>query len=323
MANGQLATALRTARLADIGHLSRRVLGLPYMSREDFLPTLSYEAAARLSGLSRRARGDGPAPVIVLGVMPRCGTNFLHDLLALHPDVYPDPGTLYEFPLLSVTGAARALRDEFVLRFPRNAENVHELDLLAMLAGAWLGELRREAGSAPILLKSPHVNGVGLAPHIFSGARIILCLRDGRDVVDSTLKSFSRFSLGRKTFGQLSREWRLGAEAIASFRPGGENAHPDVIVVRYEDLISDLKANVSVILQHAGLAADRYDLDAAATLPVRGSSRSSAVGDDRWKPEARTADFKPLRRWENWSQARKDQFIRIAGPSLSAAGYEH
>ena len=318
----RLRRTLRSARAADYSKLVRRFLGLPYLTVEDFLPPISGDQAARLSRLSLNARGPGPAPILVLGIMPRCGSNFLRDLIALHPDTYPDPWNLYEFPLLGTVDAARAWADDFIVRFPRNEEQFGELDMLAMLGGAWLRELQREAGDKPILLKSPHVHALGLAPYLFAGARIVICLRDGRDVIDSTINTFSRYSPGRKTFGQLSREWRCGAEAIASFLPGGENEHPDVLVVRYEDVLDDTDARMREVLQHSGLDPERYDFAAAASLPGRGSSRNKSTDEERWKPQERAVNFKPIRRWEKWSSSRKEQFLRIAGASLQAAGYD-
>ena len=134
---------LKTARLGNLGQMARRVAGLQYLSDQDFLPEVDADAAARLRDLARHARGDGPAPIIVLGVMPRSGSNMIRDVLALHPDVAADPGRLYEFPLLHAADGAGALMEEFISYFPRNAEVLGRYDALAMLAGAWLRELQR------------------------------------------------------------------------------------------------------------------------------------------------------------------------------------
>ncbi len=317
-----LARVLGDTRLAELPKRVRRLAGLPYLAREDFLCDLPAAEAERLARLSRNARGAGPAPIVVLGVMPRSGTNFLHDLISLHPDVHADPGRLYEFPLLQVARGAEALMGDFVARFPRNAEVLGRRDLLAMLAGAWLGELQREAGPRRMLLKCPHVENLALAPHVYAGAKILLCLRDGRDVVDSWLGTFPRWSPRRKTFGQLAREWRLSAEAILRFAERGPLAHPDVAVVRYEDLQGDPEPELRRVLAHAGLDAAAYDFATAAALPVRGSSRAGGSDHERWQPQARKADFNPVRRWAGWPPARLARFDRIAGDLLREAGYE-
>jgi len=313
---------LRATRLEDLPRQVLRVLGLAYLTRADFLPEVSADEAARVAELSRNARGGGPAPILLLGVMPRSGSNFLRDLIAAHPGVHADPGRLYEFPLLQVASSAGALMQDFVARFPRNAEVVSRWDALGLLAGAWLGELQREAGEKQILLKSPHVQNLTLAPHVFAGAKIVLCLRDGRDVIDSSLKTFGRWSLSRKTFGQLAQEWRLGAEAILGFDEGGPQAMPDVTVVRYEELVAAPEPTLRRVFSRIGLDPGAYDFTKVAAMPVRGSSRAEGQDDARWQPQERSADFKPVRRWASWTPARKARFERIAGQVSKEAGYE-
>jgi protein-tyrosine sulfotransferase len=318
---GEANRVLRSLRLGDVYPLARRIAGLPYLAREDFLPEIGPETAGRLRALALRARGDIPDPILIFGVMPRSGTNFVRDVLALHPDVCADPGRLYEFPLLHAARGAAAFMDEFIAFFPRNAEVLGPWDGLALMAGAWLRALQDEAGPRRILLKSPHVQNLSLLTAIFPGARAILCLRDGRDVVDSALRTFGGPALTRKTFSQLALEWRLGAETILAFRDGGPHHHPDVMIVAYEDLVARQDATLARVLAHAGLDASRYDSRALAALPVRGSSRSTRQADARWQPETRGRDFRPVGRWSGWSARRKARFDRIAGDVLERAGY--
>lgn len=319
---GDYSRILRSARLGDLGRLARRVAGLQYLAQGDFLPEVTDAEAQRIAGLAARARGEGPAPILVLGVMPRSGTNFLRDLLAMHPDVCADPGRVYEFPLLHAARGAQGFMDEYLSLFPANAEVTGRWDALALLAGAWLREFQHEAGTRQILLKSPHVQNLTLAPHVFPGAKIILCIRDGRDVVDSTLKSFSRRSLARKTFAQLAREWGLATSAALEFGPGGAHAHPDILAVRYEDVVAAPADMTRKLIAHAGLDPDGYDFGKVDAMPVRGSSRSTKAVGEKWQPEEKTADFNPVRRWAAWSDARKARFDRISGAVLEAAGYE-
>lgn len=295
-------------------------MGLRYLRDSDFFSALPAAEAARIRELAAGARGEGPAPILVLGVMPRSGTNFVRDLLALHPDVCADPGRLYEFPLLQVAGSARVLMRDFVSRFPRNAEVTGDWDALALLAGGWLRQLQREAGDRQILLKSPHVQHLCLAPLIFPDARIVLCLRDGRDVVDSSLATFKGGWPRRKTFRQLAEEWRLSAEAI--LQADGTGQGDDMLVLRYEDLVADQAGTLERVLAFTGLDPGPYDHDAAAALPVRGSSRGRRGGDARWQGEEKSADFKPVARWKAWPPSRRAKFDRIAGAALEAAGYD-
>lgn len=313
------------SRISNISRLARRAIGVSYLSTDDFMPNIAKPDADRILGLSKRAYGneDGPAPVIVLGVMPRSGTNFVRDLISKHPAICADPGRLYEFPLLHAGSAAQAFMDEFIAMFPRNSEVLGRWDALAMLSGAWMRELQLEAGQNHILLKSPHVQNLTLAPLIFPGAKIILCLRDGRDVVDSSLRTFSRWTPARKTFGQLAREWQLGTDAILSFAPDGVNHHPDITIVKYETLVTDPNKELTKLLNHTGLDAKNYPFETLSSMPVRGSSRSKSSEDDRWQPQEKSRDFNPVGRWSGWSTRQVSRFERIAGQTLKVAGYDH
>ena len=322
MRSRNLMQLISSSRLRDVPSLAKRAAGIPYLSGKDFLPKITKDEAERLRGLALRARGDTPAPILVFGVMPRSGTNFVRDLLSEHPDVCADPGRLYEFPLLHSGGAARSFMDEFIAMFPRNSEVLSRWDAWAMLSGAWLRELQLEAGEKQILLKSPHVHYLNLAPFIFPDAKIVLCLRDGRDVMESSLRTFSRWSPGRKTFKQLAHEWALGTDAILSFENGRANAHADIKVVYYEKLVSDANKEINLILPHLGLDPERYPFDKLESMPIRGSSRSNINDTERWQPQEKDKNFKPIGRWSSWSKARRARFDKIAGQKLQEAGYE-
>jgi hypothetical protein len=76
------------------------------------------------------------------------------------------------------------------------------------------------------------------------------------------------------------------------------------------------------ILAFLRLDAARYDFDAAEALPVRGSSMLKTAGSElHWKPVAKTADFNPLKRADNWTPAMHRRFYRRAGHLQQLLGY--
>ena len=305
-------------RLGELPRLLRRVLGLRYLDAGDFSIDLPDGEATRLRGIARRARGDGPVPILVLGVLPRSGTNFIHDLLSLDETVHADPGRLYEFPLLQCLPEAEALLHRFIGYFPGNAEVMGKHDMLARLSGAWLRELQQEAGDRRILLKCPHVQYLSMAPIIFPDCDIVVCVRDGRDVIDSSQKTFSGKGLRRKSFSQLAHEWALATEAAYS----EARDQPRVTLVRFEDLVEAPQETASALVDAVGLDATAFPFDKMKSLPVRGSSRSTASRDTRWLPQEKTDDFNPVGRWLGWSERKIQRFNRIGGETLRRAGYQ-
>lgn len=323
MPQRDLRELARYARLPQLYRYGRRAVGLPAARKSDFMVEVPPGETVRLHAIAATIRGPhAPPAIFVHGVLPRSGTNFLADALALHPQVHANPGRLWEFPLLYIAPGAEALQREFLAMFPRNAEVMGRFDLLAYLASGWLTTLQKEAGQRRLLLKSPHVQNLALFRHIFPHDILFLCLRDGRDVIQSSLNTFARWQLRSKGFSELAREWRYATEAILSFEPGGEHAHANAKVVRYEALVEDTEAVVHDALRHARLDPEVFDFDALRRLPVRGSSSLASQGDQRWAPHDKPKDFQPVGRWRKaWSARKKRRFKAIAGTALIQAGY--
>jgi len=313
---------LGNLRLGQFPRYARRLFGLPAARAEDFSVPLTDWERTRLEDIARAVRGPDAKPAIfVHGVLPRSGTNFLSDALELHADLFAHPGRLWEFPLLYVAPGASALQREFVQMFKRNNEVLGRYDMLAYLASGWLAALQQEAGDRQILLKCPHVQYITLFRHIFPDDILLLCLRDGRDIVQSSKGTFRRGLIGRKVTSELMREWRYATEAILSFEPGGLNAYRHAKVVRYEELADAPEPVMGQVLSHAGLDPERYDFEALAKLPVRGSSALSTSDKDRWDQHEKPKDFKPVGRWSSWSPRQRRQFKSLAGAALIRAGY--
>jgi len=312
-----LPSQMANIRLGEVPRYTRRVLGMPYLRPEDFIFEVPRDEASRIRDIARHARGEGPAPIIVLGVMPRSGTNFVRDLLALDPSVCADPGRLYEFPLLHSASDNTAFTQRFLSYFPRNAEVVGRYDMLARQAGAWLRDLQREAGDCRILLKCPHVQNLSLAPLIFPDCNIVICVRDGRDVIESTRRTFRSRRITRKSFSQLAHEWGLATEAAYT----AMETYSGITLARYEDLVGAPREAAEALVRDVGLDVRSFPFDQIETLPVRGSSRSRRTNESRWQPEQKTADFKPVGRWSGWSRRQLRSFDRVAGDTLRRAGY--
>ena len=96
MPRQELQETLSYARLSQLYRYGRRALGLPAARKDDFIVTLPPGEAARLQAIATAVRGPAAPPAIfVHGVLPRSGTNFLVDALALHPHVHAHPGRLW------------------------------------------------------------------------------------------------------------------------------------------------------------------------------------------------------------------------------------
>jgi hypothetical protein len=257
--------------------------------------------------------------VWVLGISRRSGTNFLYDLICLHPDCARVEAIWEDFALARadrLRDYASAVAEAWHRDWDPDGE--HRLALLHRLGEGVVRFLvdrvapREDAPVRYAVSKTPSVENLEALAD-FPGALAIVIARDGRDVVESGMRSFEW------RFRDAAREWARGAERLATARECGV----PFLLVRYEDLLTDVEGELRRIFDYLDLDPQRVDFAAATRLPVRGSS-SFGVGDGgvHWSPVSKTADFQPVKRWASWPRRRAERFLWLAGDRMRELGYE-
>ncbi|HWP58306.1 MAG TPA: sulfotransferase [Candidatus Acidoferrales bacterium] len=257
-------------------------------------------------------------PIFILGISQRSGTNFLFDLLRLHPDCAA-PSTNWEDFLLYHADSLAEYVDAVCRGWRRRGIDGSVEDLLyARLGEALISVLAARAPGKRIVTKTPSVRNLEFFFKLFPGACLLILVRDGRAVTESRVKTFG------ESYETAMRRWAEGADRILRFRASADPARCNYRIVRYEDLWNDLDAELRRLCAFLRLDPARYDFHAAANLPVRGSSHFHGDGEERvhWKPVAKTADFNPIGRWHHWPAALRQRFDWLAGEKQAAFGYE-
>jgi len=312
---------LLSSRLIDLGIFLKRLLGFNSIPRQKFSPALpSDEDARALREIVFSIRGEEYQPAILIhGVTPRSGSNYLSNLLEFHNDIFHHPHRLWEFPLLAVTDGCQHLQRDFLRIYRRNAEVVKDYEFAAVLAAGFMKHLQQltESGKT-MLLKVPHVEFIDLFRILFPRDYLLVVLRDGRDVVASSLKTFKK-GLLQKSFADYCWEWNYAAQAVLRL---GRSQDPRTMILKYEDLFADPAGNVHNILALTDLPESGFHFDKIESMRVIGSSDLAQGGEVNWHPQQRPADFKPVGRWHDWSTRQKQQFKGIAGRTLIDCGYE-
>lgn len=269
---------------------------------------------------------DQAVPIFVLGVLERSGTNFLSDLLSLHPDcatASPVHEAFFHFEADLLERYARRTVSKWPERWSPSKSGVD--DLLASLGRGLLDYLRTTAeASSPhrrLVTKTPSVKNLGLFPRLFPGVPAVVLMRDGRSVVESGVRSFG------VTYEEQTRNWvwaaRLIADTVDASADGRSADSWPFLLVRYEDLVVDPDPQLRRIFAFTGLEVERYDFAAVERLPVRGSSTfRDGNADLNWEPVAPSEDFSPLERWRGWTPARHARFNWLGGRELVTFGYE-
>jgi hypothetical protein len=258
------------------------------------------------------------APIHILGILPRSGTNFLSDLLCLHPDCAA-PSPIYEDYFLAYADRLQDYVSRTARHWSSNSSETPRLkrDMLAHLGAGLTSFLRARANAPRVVTKTPRVDRLHLFPDLFPNDYLLILVRDGRAVVESGIKSF------RWNRESAIHHWAHAARTILRFAEQNNARKDRFLVVRFEDIVQDSDAAVRRILAFLRLDPARYDFSAMTALPVRGSS---AVRDKasslHWEPVRRTKDFNPLDRWAHWGTARHERFNWIAGKYLPSLGYE-
>ena len=262
------------------------------------------------------------APIFVVGVTQRSGTNHLHELLRLHPDVAA-PRRIREDYLTvgtaEVADGVRAIAGRYVPEWI--ARHEAEAQLLGRVGGALVGWLADDAGLTPddprrLLTKTPGAHGVRGLADLVPDACLVLLVRDGRDVTASGMRGLGwRWTEGVDTWLAGAREFlRLTGRPL----PLGVR----VRTVRYEDVVADPVDEVTRLLAWLDLDPTRWDADAARTLPVIGSSFHTGGADEvHWRPLERPDGFDPRGRADDWPDELHARFVLRAGTELRAFGY--
>jgi Sulfotransferase family len=255
------------------------------------------------------------APVFILGIRPRSGTNFLWDLLRLHPELTAPRSPVNEDFLIKHSDHLARYATEVRKHWKKWDRSIDlTAEIQADLGRGLIGFMNHDPDKR-LLTKTPTVVNLKHFPALFPEAQLILLVRDGRAVVESGMRSFGW------DFDTAVHRWRAAADEIRRFQKKGECPYH---LVRYEELLLDLDGSIKQILEYLDLEIAAYDFEAAANLPVRGSSTFHRTEGRKvsWSPVAKTGNFDPSARWKQWSPNRLRRFDYLAGEQLRYFGYE-
>lgn len=262
---------------------------------------------------------DRPPAIMVHGIMPRSGTVYLGQLLRLHPEIHAYPHQLWELPALMQSPRVMGLAKGFLLEYKPNLGRMAEGDFLPLFGASLLAYLYEDSPpSSRLLVKSPSVQYITHFYSMFPHEYLVLLVRDGRDVVHSTLRTWPKL-----TFLQACLRWRRSADAVLSAKDAFQGSREDqYFFARFEEAISDPSKFVRALCRHSGLDADRFPFDQIDSIKVIGSSKLTIPGETvewRWLPKPK--GFQPTGHWQKWPSTRKLMFKAVAGRQLMDLGY--
>ncbi len=260
-------------------------------------------------------------PIILLSACPRSGSNYLENLLSLHPQcrkskVPEDFFLANSETLLNFCRSVAESWDDWWLRRLGGPSRLAMHIGTALLRFADLGpEKEGPVCDFRLVLRSPTTEGIATATTLFPNARVLVLVRDGPATVE----------LGRRSFGWPYEEamlaWRQSVRRVFSFLASADG--PRCQLVRFEDLAADPAREIARVIAFLGLDPALYPFVRVDEIPVLGSSSFGRTDGERvhWRPVPKDPSFDPLARAQSWPAHRLARFAWLAGAEQRKLGY--
>ena len=209
------------------------------------------------------------------------------------------------------------LEEEFLWAYTQNRGKIGERDFLPLFGSALTAYLYQGVPAGKrMLLKVPSVERLDHFYHAFPHEHLLVLVRDGRDVVESTLRTWPQLR-----FWMVCLRWRRAAEMVLACDRHYREREKGYWLARYEDAVSDPERFVREACQRFGLDEQIYPFEQIGSIPVHGSSTHQSRGRVDWTPTAKGRAFQPVGRWQSWSKVKGWIFGKLAGQALLELGY--
>nr|WP_086940134.1 sulfotransferase [Thaumasiovibrio occultus] len=259
----------------------------------------------------------------VLGVMPRSGTNFLANVITLHPECV-DSAPLHEDFLLSQSHwlqwfCRRTKRNWHPKWEKRNAKLADDVLLAHIGQGLtdFVCDLASEQGDKTVITKTPSSKQLRNFFRLFPERKLIIVIRDGRALVESGVRSFDW------DFEKACFDWHRSTQRIQRFVECHQDKAEQILLVKYEDLLANTDIELARIYAFIGCDPSKVASQQVREMDVIGSSEKRGQQQDvDWKPVKRSASFDPAHRHSQWPSNKQRRFDWLAGKSLVEMGYQ-
>lgn len=225
------------------------------IDRDAFFRDIDNARAAftpeRVSSWIGEIADETPAPVFLVG-FPRSGTTLTEQILAAHPRIFATDER--ELVREAIRAAGDLVGGGF--RYPLDIDRIEDGHLPAIRA-AYRDAVRHlagEPGDRIVLDKLPlNLVHLGFIRRIFPEARILIALRDPRDVCLSALFQNFRLNTAMIQFLEIGRTADAYCAAMGQLLEFEQTLGLRTLRFRYEDMVADLEGEASRILDFLGL----------------------------------------------------------------------
>jgi len=251
----------------------------------------------------------------VLASFPRSGTTLLEQVLDCHSGlVSSDEREAFArdlFPAMWLTPTTPTPTAEALDAVPTERLAALRQRYLDYMAAA----LNERIGDRVHLDKNPTLTLVipGFL-RLFPETRLVIALRDPRDVVISCFMQYLPLNPNSVCFLTLERAARRYANDMGIWRKFRETIASPWLEVRYESTVADLEKEARRVLEFLGLPWEPQ------VLNYRERLRGKAVGSPTYEAVSQPLYTRAIGRWKNYQEF-LEPCLPILQPSIDAFGY--
>lgn len=261
-------------------------------------------------------RTFSPRKTAVLASFPRSGTTLLEQVLDAHPAlVASDEREAFArdiFPAMWLTPQTPAPTVEAFNAIPPerlSALRQRYFDYMAAALNEPIGDRVHLDKNPPLTLVLP-----GFL-RLFPETKVLIALRDPRDVVISCFMQFLPLNPNSVCFLTLERTARRYENDMSTWRKFRNIIASPWIEIRYEDTVANLEKETRQALEFLGLPWEPQ------VLNYRDRLDRKAVGSPTYEAVRQPLYTRAIGRWRNY-QKFLEPYLSILQPSVEAFGYD-
>lgn len=284
----------------------------------DVMSQLRSQLLGSLTGETiRRWRDEStpsPNPLALLAGAPRSGTTLVEQILGAHPEIlvfdepeaftqelsgtaFPEPA--WQLTFKSLNNFATGARERFVARYFKRL----------------LHESREALDNRLLLDKNPSITGLlHIWLRFFPHSKILVALRDPRDVVISCFFQNIQLNLSTVNFLSLDRTVKFYSECMNVWLRLRELGGFEWVETRYEDMVANFVAEGQKLTKFLGLSW----LDEQTKYHEKASQKF--LHAPTYNAVTKPVYTKAVKRWEHYADALSPH-LSILAPHLRAFGY--
>jgi len=255
--------------------------------------------------------------IFILGITGRSGTNYLYNLLLTHPDCEGSSLMAEDFIIYGLDQLDK-YTNKVASKWKKewNYNPKMQSKLKKSLGKGIEGFLKNTSTSKCIVSKTPSTLNIDRFFDFFQEAKLIIIIRDGKNVVESGVKSnFWNYEMGFHI-------WDKSAKRILNFLKNNKPFSDRILLVKYENLINSLSEEMARVLDYCELDFDKYNMNKAKHTKILGSSTVKTKEKEFvWKVIPEKSNFNPLNRSLHWNKTLHYRYNRKCGDSTQKFGY--